>query len=108
MAANARWVILQPKLARVVWWNMAVPEVKEIPEGAILIPVTNAMIFQTEVADRLLELHPNEEAAGFYFDTYGGVRRWGIRSRNGFDCHALARGYGGGGYKHEGWFIERP
>lgn len=63
-----------------------------------MVPVVNASAFFSDVADRLLALHPQALFAAYYYDRADGRRQWGLRSRPGFDVSAIARQYGGGGH----------
>lgn len=66
--------------------------------GGHLVPVTNATIYFSEVATRLLKLHPEAPFAAYYMDRADGRRQWGVRSNPDFDCSKVAKRYGGGGH----------
>lgn len=72
--------------------------------GGYEVPVVNATIYFSEVATRLLKLHPTAEFAAYYMDRADGMRQWGMRSRSDFDCSAVAKRYGGGGHPQASGF----
>lgn len=74
-------------------------------EHEIIVPVANATVFFSEVGERLLELYPKAMMAAYYMDRADGRRQWGLRSRPGFDCSAVAGRLGGGGHKQAAGFI---
>jgi hypothetical protein len=61
------------------------------------VPVVNAMLHQSEVGEELNKLYPEAPFSASYWDRPEGDRVWALRSRNGFDCQALARTVTGGG-----------
>ncbi len=75
--------------------------------GGYVVPVVNATIYFSEVATRLLKLHPTAEFAAYYMDRADGVRQWGMRSRSEFDCSAVAKRYGGGGHMQAAGFTTK-
>jgi oligoribonuclease NrnB/cAMP/cGMP phosphodiesterase (DHH superfamily) len=62
------------------------------------VPFVNSPIFQSEIGERLCELHPDAPFAAIYFESEIGVEIWSLRSKNGFDVSAVAKLYGGGGH----------
>lgn len=72
--------------------------------GGHLVPVTNATIYFSEVATRLLKLHPEAPFAAYYMDRADGRRQWGMRSNPDFDCSKVAKRYGGGGHPQAAGF----
>ena len=75
------------------------------------VPVANATVFFSEVAEALAR-DPNHERAlftAYYLDrpdaTGKVVRQWGLRSQNGFDVSRVAKYYGGGGHKVAAGFV---
>lgn len=72
--------------------------------GGHLVPVTNATIYFSEVATRLLKLHPEAPFAAYYMDRADGKRQWGMRSNPDFDCSKVAKRYGGGGHPQAAGF----
>ena len=69
------------------------------------VPTVYAPILQSEIAERLLELHPGAPFAGIYYDRDDG-RKWSLRSRPGFDVSELAKSMGGGGHPQAAGFTE--
>lgn len=62
----------------------------------------------SEVADALCRQWKNP-VAGYYFEQGSGRYQYGLRSRDGYDCSALARHYGGGGHAAaSGFVVDRP
>ena len=61
------------------------------------VPVVNTTLHQSEVGERLNDEHPETPFSASYWDRPEGDRVWSLRSRNGFDCQALARTVVGGG-----------
>lgn len=82
--------------------NMVMMEI-----GGYEVPVVNATIYFSEVATRLLKLHPTAEFAAYYMDRADGVRQWGMRSRSEFDCSKVAKRYGGGGHMQAAGFTTK-
>lgn len=75
--------------------------------GGYAVPVVNATIYFSEVATRLLKLHPTAEFAAYYMDRADGMRQWGMRSRAEFDCSKVAKRYGGGGHMQAAGFVTK-
>lgn len=75
--------------------------------GGYTVPVVNATIYFSEVATRLLKLHPTAEFAAYYMDRADGMRQWGMRSRVEFDCSKVAKRYGGGGHMQAAGFVTK-
>ena len=75
--------------------------------GGYTVPVVNATIYFSEVATRLLKLHPTAEFAAYYMDRADGMRQWGMRSRTEFDCSKVAKRYGGGGHMQAAGFVTK-
>lgn len=79
--------------------------------GSLQAPAVNTPVLQSEVCERLLELHPNFAMAACYWDDVSGsdviLRRWSLRSRPGFDCSVVAKIFGGGGHAQAAGFEQR-
>jgi oligoribonuclease NrnB/cAMP/cGMP phosphodiesterase (DHH superfamily) len=75
-----------------------------IKVGGHTVPVVNATIYFSEVATRLLKLHPEAQFAAYYMDRADGMRQWGMRSNPDFDCSKVAKRYGGGGHQQAAGF----
>ena len=75
--------------------------------GGYDVPVVNATIYFSEVATRLLKMHPTSEFACYYMDRGDGTRQWGMRSRSEFDVSAVAKRYGGGGHAQAAGFTTK-
>lgn len=58
----------------------------------------NASVLFSEVPDRLLRDHPYPMAIGWYWAGERQLYQVSLRSREGFDCSAIARQFGGGGH----------
>jgi oligoribonuclease NrnB/cAMP/cGMP phosphodiesterase (DHH superfamily) len=77
--------------------------------GGFDVPVTNASVFFSDVADELCRRNPKAPFAAYFFDRSDGRRQWGLRSINGFDVSEIAKKYGGGGHAAaSGFQEERP
>lgn len=75
--------------------------------GGHEVPVANATLYFSEVANRLCEKYPEYPFAAYYFDRLeDGRRQWGLRSNNGFDVSEIAKVYGGGGHQAAAGFTE--
>ena len=70
------------------------------------VPTVNAPILQSEVAHKLLDLHPKRAFAAVYSDTKN-TRKWSLRSRQNFDVARIAEQYGGGGHPGASGFTHR-
>lgn len=72
----------------------------------LYIPIANATVLLSEVANRLLELYPNAKAAAYYLVKSDGRVQWGLRSRSAVECKVndLAKQYGGGGHDQSAGF----
>lgn len=71
------------------------------------IPAVNCpYVFASDVANRLLELHPEAPIGAYWFYRNDRVWQWGLRSRQteDVDVSAIAKLYGGGGHKHAAGF----
>lgn len=79
-------------------------EVRFYALGSFRVPVVNASVLFSEVANELLTRHPDSEIAGYYFNRGDGWQQWGLRSRPGVDCSALAQTFGGGGHPQASGF----
>lgn len=62
------------------------------------IPAVNSPIFQSEIGERLCELHPTADFAAVWFALDLDREVWSLRSRNGFDVSAVAKQLQGGGH----------
>jgi oligoribonuclease NrnB/cAMP/cGMP phosphodiesterase (DHH superfamily) len=71
------------------------------------VPAVNSPIWQSEIGERLCELHTEAPFAAIFMITEPGVEVWSLRSRNGFDVSAVARSLGGGGHAAAAGF-KRP
>ena len=74
--------------------------------GGYLVPTVNAVVFQSEIGDRLSTLYPDAPFVACYFDLADGNRKWSLRSRGEFNVAELAERLGGGGHKNAAGFIE--
>lgn len=74
--------------------------------GGHRVPVANATILFSEVGEALCIKFPDAPFAAYYLDRADGQRQWGLRSRNGFDVSAVAKGLGGGGHAAAAGFVE--
>ena len=73
------------------------------------VPTVNSTAFWSEVGHELLERYPGSQMVAAYCDLSNGRRKYSLRSRDGFDCSAVARQFGGGGHtKAAGFSIEAP
>ena len=72
------------------------------------VPVVNASVLFSEVANELLIRHPEADIAAYYFNRGDGVQQWGLRSRPGVDCSELAKEFGGGGHPQAAGFSLLP
>ena len=75
--------------------------------GGYEVPVVNATTHFSEIATRLLKLHPESPFAAYYFDRADGIRQWGLRSRSEFDVSKVAQRYGGGGHAQAAGFVTK-
>jgi len=71
--------------------------------GPETIPVVNATLFFSEVADELLNRHPDAPYSAVFYETWSEkdqawIRRWSFRSKGDYDVSKVARLYGGGGH----------
>ena len=77
--------------------------------GDHLVPVVNTSCSWSEVGHFLLDKYPDAPFVASYTDKSDGTRLWSLRSRPGFDCSKIAKGFGGGGHKQASGFItKRP
>lgn len=76
-----------------------------LSEGRWVAPVANATVFFSEVAQRLLELHPEARFAAYYSVRSDGRRQFGLRSGPNFDCSEVAKAFGGGGHRQAAGFV---
>ena len=53
--------------------------------GGYLVPTVNAVMFQSEIGNRLNELYPEHPFAALYFDLADGNRKWSLRSQGEFN-----------------------
>lgn len=78
--------------------------------GDYSVPVVNCTANISEVGERLLEIYPMAPFVAMYFDRPDAAqpflsrRVFSLRSREGFDCSAVARQFGGGGHKQAAGF----
>ena len=62
------------------------------------VPGVNSAVLQSEIGERLLEIHPEAPFAVIYCRDKG-QRRWSLRARRGgFDVSVIAKAFGGGGH----------
>ena len=76
-----------------------------IEAGLLVAPVANATVFFSEVAQLLLEQNAVAKFAAYFSVRSDGRRQFGLRSREDFDCSAVAKLYGGGGHKQASGFV---
>jgi len=70
------------------------------------VPTTNATAFFSEVGEELCKRYHDAPFSAYYLDRKDGKRQWGLRSRSGFDCSAVAKQYGGGGHPGAAGWVE--
>ncbi len=71
------------------------------------VPILNSSTLQSELGEKLLQLHPTCPFAAVYFYTDLKTRVWSLRSRqDDFDVSALAKSKGGGGHPGAAGFKE--
>lgn len=70
------------------------------------VPVVNSPVWQSELGERLCELHPESPFAAVFFVTETSVV-WSLRSRGGFDVSEVARSLKGGGHTAADGFTRR-
>jgi len=73
--------------------------------GAWVAPLANATVFVSEVAQELLEMHPECRFSAYFSVRTDGRWQFGLRSRPDFDCSVIAKTFGGGGHKQASGFI---
>lgn len=66
--------------------------------GGYDVPTVNAAAFWSETGHEMLEQHPSAQMVCMYFDRADGIRVFSLRSRQDFDCSAVAKEFGGGGH----------
>ena len=69
------------------------------------VPTVYAPILQSEIGERLLELHPDAPFVAIY-QTREDHTKWSLRSRAGFDVSEVAQSMGGGGHPQAAGFTE--
>jgi hypothetical protein len=74
--------------------------------GGHRVPCVNSPVLQSELGEELCRRNPDSPFAAVWSQGPGDVRRWSLRSRNGFDVSAVARRYGGGGHAAAAGFEE--
>lgn len=62
------------------------------------VPCVNATAFWSEVGAEMLKRFPEAQFVVSYYDRADGTRYYSLRSRDRFDCGALAKQLGGGGH----------
>lgn len=110
MAKNHRWGYFDTKTGKVEIKNEFDPGGNgepTVPAHVVIMPVANATVFFSEVGEKLLEMHPAMECAGYYLDRKDGNRQWGLRSRESFDSSAVAQSFGGGGHRCASGFVQK-
>ncbi len=100
---------LVESIAKRVQWNLWAGAADGIAVG---IPTANTPVLQSEVCQRLLELHPEAPWAATYFDQEGlhpGAleRVWSLRSRGEVDVSAIAKANGAGGHHNAAGYTEQ-
>lgn len=84
-----------------------VANAREIAIGALTVPAVSTPVLVDEVCERMLELNPGFAMVASFRDvvsTQGGLRRWSLRSRPGFDCSVVAKAFNGGGHAQAAGF----
>lgn len=71
------------------------------------VPVVNTTVYFSEVGSLLLEWYHDAPFAAYYFDRADGIRQWGLRSRETFDCSVVAKEFGGGGHPQASGFTTK-
>jgi oligoribonuclease NrnB/cAMP/cGMP phosphodiesterase (DHH superfamily) len=69
------------------------------------IPCVNSSSWQSELGEKMCELHPEAAFAAVFFIKDGTEQVWSLRSRNGFDVSVVAKGMGGGGHAAAAGFV---
>lgn len=69
------------------------------------VPVVNASVLFSEVADALCRRFPKAPFAAYWCRRADGKYQWGLRSRDGFNVSEVARQYGGGGHPAAAGFV---
>lgn len=111
MARHWRWARLDALGGHVETYHTSAMPENLVPQyGAVgtslwQCPCANATVFFSEVAEALLEKHPDAPFAAYYSDRADGRRQWGLRSRPEFDCSIVAKAFGGGGHKQAAGFV---
>ena len=75
------------------------------------VPTVNAAAFWSEMGHALLDRYPDASFVCTYFDRADGQRVYSLRSRDDFDCSAVAKRMGGGGHNSAAGFtceIDQP
>ena len=68
-------------------------------EQRVEIPAVNSAVWQSEIGEELLDLHPEAPAACVFFQVESGEWVYSLRARKGqYDVSELAKAYGGGGH----------
>lgn len=109
MVKHHRWAYLHLPLKKITFSKELEPGGNGEPTAPItteIMPVSNASVFFSEVGEALLEKYPSMQCAAYYSDRADGKRQWGLRSRKGFDCSAVAKVFGGGGHPQAAGFVQ--
>lgn len=69
------------------------------------VPAVNACVLSSEIANRLLQLHPGAPFAAVWFVNGEGREKWSLRSAGDFDVSVIAQGFGGGGHRNAAGFV---
>ncbi|MBI4575855.1 MAG: hypothetical protein HY722_06280 [Planctomycetes bacterium] len=69
------------------------------------VPAANTSVLASEVANRLLQVHPQASFAAVWCVNARGEEKWSLRSEGAFDVSAIARGFGGGGHRNAAGFV---
>lgn len=73
--------------------------------AGVSLPMVNVTYEScSEVADALVRIH-DAPVAGYYFERGDGRIQYGLRSRSGYDCSAIAKVFGGGGHAGASGFV---
>ncbi len=109
MANHHRWAYFHLPLKKITFSEKLEPGGNGepmVPVSTVIMPVSNASVFFSEVGEALLEKYPSIDCAAYYSDRSDGKRQWGLRSRKSFDCSTVAKAFGGGGHQQAAGFIQ--
>jgi len=71
------------------------------------VPVVNSSFLQSEIGNRLCEIHEDAPFAAVWFTNSDGDQVWSLRSKDRMDVSELAKKVGGGGHPNAAGFKKR-